>query len=163
VPTWRPGARHDRDSLLAAVSAAQLTVGVAGLAVAVRRRRAYDFLFVLRGNPERVARDALSMGTALSAPLPMLVLQGVATLRLRRNMPGPDRVMLGLLGGAMTGGYLGEALVRARLRPAHWDRVESPIAVIGVGLAATMAALAWPRSFAAARPRTLRPRSDVRR
>jgi hypothetical protein len=154
VPTPRPGARHDHDSLLAAVSAAQLALGVTGLAVAVRRDHAYDFL-VLHGNPERVARDALSMGTALSAPMPMLVLQGVATLRLRRSMPGPDRAVLGILGGAMTFGYLGESLVRTRLRPAHWDRVESPIAVIGLGLAATMAALAWlaPRA----------PRARVRR
>jgi hypothetical protein len=151
VPTPLPRARHDRDSLLTAVSAGQLAVGVAGLAVALRRRHAYDFL-VLHGNPERVARDALSMGTALSAPMPMLVLQGVATLRLRRNMPGPDRVVLGMLGGAMTGGYLGESLVRTRLRPAHWDRVESPIAMIGLGLATTMAALAW---FAARAARPL--------
>jgi hypothetical protein len=145
VLTLRPGGRQDRDSILAAVSAAQLAVGVAGLAVAVRRRRAYDFL-VLHGNPERVALDALSMGTALSAPMPMLVLQGVATVRLGRGLPGPDRVVLGMLGGAMTFGYLGESLVRKRLRPAHWDRVESPIGMVGLGLATTMAVRAWSRA-----------------
>jgi hypothetical protein len=127
--------------MLVAVSAAQLGAGVAGLVVAVRRRRAYDFLG-WRGRDDRVARDALSMGTALSAPMPMLVIQGVATYRLRRGMPGPDRVVLGLLGGAMTVGYLGESLVRTRLRRVHWDRVESPVAVVGLGLASTMAVLA---------------------
>jgi hypothetical protein len=137
-----PGTRQPRDSVLVGVSAVQLAVGVAGLVVAVRRRRAYDFLG-LRGRDDRVARDALSMGTALSAPVPMLVIQGVATDRLRRGTPGRNRAVLGLLGGAMTVGYLGEALVRTRLRRAHWDRLESPVVVVGLGLATTMAALAW--------------------
>jgi hypothetical protein len=134
--------RKTQDALLAAVSAAQLGAGLAGLAVAVKRRRAYDFL-MLHGRPDRVARDAVGMGTALSAPLPMLVLQCIATTRLRRGDGGPPRVVLGALGATMVGGYLGESLVRTRLRPGHWDSVESPIAVIGIGLAATMAVLAW--------------------
>ena len=145
-----PGTRQPHDPVLVAVSAVQLGAGVAGLVVAVRRRRAYDFLG-LRGRGDRVARNALSMGTALSAPVPMLVLQGIATDRLRRGLPGPNRAVLGLLGGAMTVGYLGEALVRARLRRAHWDRLESPVVVVGLGLATTMAALSW-RSRPAVNP-----------
>jgi len=108
--------RTSRDSLLGAVSAAQLAAGLAGVAVAVKRRRAYDFLF-LHGRPERVGRDALSMGTALSAPAPMLVLQGIATMRLRRGTPGPHRAVLGALGATMTFGYLGESLVRSAFAP----------------------------------------------
>jgi hypothetical protein len=136
-----------RDRLLAAVSALQLTVGLAGLLVAVRRRHSWHFLFV-RGRPENTLRDALSMGTALSAPSPMLIAQGVATARLlRRPSEGErdrsrERLVLGGLGVAMTFGYLGESLVRRRLRPAHWDRVDSPIAATGVGLAALMAVVA---------------------
>jgi len=94
-------------------------------------------------------RDAASMGTALSAPAPMLVAQGVATVRLWRRAPdreperGCEQIVLGGLGAAMTVGYLGESLVRRRLRPQHWDRVDSPIAATGLVLAVAMAVLAF--------------------
>jgi len=42
-------------------------------------------------------------------------------------------------------GYLGERLVRRRLRPSGWDAVESPLVLAGIGLAAAMAALGLPR------------------
>jgi hypothetical protein len=126
--------------LLARVSAAQLGAGVLGLLVAVKRRHAYDFLF-LHGRADRVGRDALFMGTALSAPAPMLVIQTVATARLLRGASGHDDVVLGTLGAAMVGGYLGEALVRRRLRRSGFDTLESPIAMAGVTLAAMMAVL----------------------
>jgi hypothetical protein len=38
-------------------------------------------------------------------------------------------------------GYLGERLVRRRLRPSGWDAVETPLMVVGIGLAGAMAAL----------------------
>jgi hypothetical protein len=142
-----------RDRLLAAVSAVQLTVGLAGLVVAATRRHSWHFLFV-RGRPENTLRDGLSIGTALSAPSPMLIAQGVATARLWRGQSAGERdrkrerLVLGGLGAAMTFGYLGESLVRRRLRPAHWDRVDSPIAATGLGLAALMAVVA----FASRRP-----------
>ena len=44
---------HPNSSLLAAVSAAQLGAGLLGLVVAVRRRHAYDFLF-LHGHADHV-------------------------------------------------------------------------------------------------------------
>jgi hypothetical protein len=130
----------DRDRLLAAVSAAQLATGVAGMAIALERRHAYNFL-LLHGRPEKVARDSLGMGTALSAPAVMLVAQGVAAARLLRRSPGPWNLILGALGATMVPGYLGESLVRRRLHPSSWDRVESPLAVTGIALAATMAVL----------------------
>jgi hypothetical protein len=136
----------NRDRLLAAVSLAQLGVGLTGLVVAVRRRHAYHFL-VLRGRPEHVVRDAFSMGTALSAPAPMLVTQGVAAARVLRGSTDRDRLVLGGLGAAMVAGYLGESLVRARLRPSNWDRVDSPVAAAGLGLAALMAAVAFGPSI----------------
>lgn len=36
-------------------------------------------------------------------------------------------------------GYLGEDLVRQRLRPSGWDKVESPLAAVGLALASAMA------------------------
>jgi hypothetical protein len=128
----------DRRRLLAAASSAQLVAGVAGLLVAVRRRRAYDFIGV-RGRPDAVARDALLMGTALSAPAPMLAAQAGAVAVLARRPSRPAELVLGGIGAAMVAGYLGERLVRRRLRPSGWDGLESPIAVAGLGLAATMA------------------------
>jgi hypothetical protein len=128
---------------LTAVAGVQLAIGLAGLAVAIRRRRPYDFLGV-RGDPSHVTRDATWMGTALSAPAPMLVAQAWAAWRVGRagsHRVEGERLVLGGLGAAVVGGYLGEALVRRRLRPAGWDRVESPIAGAGVTLAVAMAAL----------------------
>lgn len=130
--------RSDRN--VAAVAGAQLALGVTGLVVALRRGRAYDFLG-LHGDPVHVARDAAWMGTALSAPAPMLLAQAWAVWRVGRRgsrADEPERAVLGGLGAAMVGGYLGEALVRHRLRPAGWDRVETPIAAAGLALAAVM-------------------------
>jgi len=132
----------DRDRLLSTVSLAQLTVGIVGMLVAVRRHRSYDFL-MLHGHPENVGRESLSMGTALSAPFPMLVAQGVAGVRLGRRSTDRERVVLGGLGVAMVGGYLGESLVRSRLQPSNWDAVETPVVVAGIGLAAAMAVIAF--------------------
>ena len=41
----------------------------------------------------------------------------------------------------MVAGYLGERLVRQRLRPSDWDALESPLLVTAIGLAVAMAAL----------------------
>jgi hypothetical protein len=131
-----------RDRLLALVSTAQLVTGILGLAIALKRRHAYDFL-MLHGRRDKVARDALTMGTALSAPAGMLGAQGVAAARLLRTSSDPARLVLGILGAAMTGGYLGESLVRRRLHPSNWDGVESPVVVAGLGLSAAMAVIAF--------------------
>lgn len=127
---------------LAAVSAAQLAVGLTGLRVALRRGHVWD-LQLIRGNPDNLRRDAVWLGTALSAPGPMLAAQMVGTAVLARR---PDRRatrIVGALGAAMVGGYLVERLGRLRLRPGSTDPVETPIVVAGTGLAAVMAVLGW--------------------
>ena len=58
----------------------------------------------------------------------------------RRPSPGAARA-LGGLGALQVAGYLGERLVRRRLRPSGWDAVESPLVLAGIGLAGAMAAL----------------------
>jgi hypothetical protein len=141
-----------RRGRLATVAAGQLGAGGLGLAVAIRRRHAYDFLlFPFRGSPEHVVRDSVLMGTALSAPATMLVTQAVATFHVARGLlargnltrgdTGPADRVLGVLGAAMVAGYLGEALVRRRLRPSGFDPLETPLAATGIVLAATMAGL----------------------
>jgi hypothetical protein len=57
--------------VLAGVSAAQLAFGLSGMAVAIRRRRAFDIPF-WHGQESTVGRDSLLMGTALSASVLML-------------------------------------------------------------------------------------------
>ena len=136
-----------RRGRLATVAAGQLGAGGLGLAVAIRRRHAYDFLlFPFRGSPEHVGRDSVLMGTALSAPATMLVTQAVATVllargNLTRGDTGPADRVLGVLGAAMVAGYLGEALVRRRLRPSGFDPLETPLVATGIVLAAAMAGL----------------------
>src|SRR6478672_13522035 len=120
---------------LVALSAAQLVGGIAGLAVAVRRRRAYDLGF-LRGRPEHVVRDAFFLGTAYSAPVPMLAAQVWATQSLHQGPHDGARRMLGMLGALMVPGYLMERHVRAHLRRGGWDPVETPVVAISISLAA---------------------------
>jgi hypothetical protein len=127
--------------LLAAVSAVQLGAGLAGVALAVRRRRAFD-IPGWRGQQSTVGRDSLLMGTALSAPAAMLATQAGATVALLRrpDAAAPARV-LGGLGAAMVAGYLVERLGRRRLHPSGWDAAESPTVIAGLSLAAAMALL----------------------
>lgn len=133
--------------LLVAISTGQLLAGVAGWAVAVRRRRSWDLRQpwapwrLLHGSTEHVGRDSLWAGTAYSAPAVMLAVQLAA---IRRLAAGPDdgaRRLLGASGAVMTPGYLGERYVRAHLRPEGWDPVETPLVVASIALAAAMAVL----------------------
>jgi hypothetical protein len=131
-----------RRHLLVAASAAQLGCGLSGQAVAIARRRPYDFP-LFHGDPDRVAHDALTIGTALSAPVPMLALQSIATVGLAVRPDSRATKTLGVLGLTMTSGYLIERLVRHRLTPVGWDPVETPIVVVGLGLAMAMVALSF--------------------
>lgn len=144
--------------LLVAVSVAQLATNVTGLAVALRRRHPYD-LFWMHGQADTVARDAILRGTALSAPVSNLLAQAAMTvLMARRPSRGAARALAGL-GALQVPGYLGERLVRRRLRPSGWDAVESPLAAAGIGLAGAMAALG---SRAARRDGAVRSPTPVR-
>ena len=126
--------------LLAAVSAAQLACGLWGMAVALRRRRAFD-LPLWHGQESAVSRDSLLMGTALSAPVVMLGAQAWATAALARGPNPAAQRVLGGLGAAMTAGYLAERLVRQRLLPSGWDAAETPVVTAGLSLAVVMALL----------------------
>jgi hypothetical protein len=126
--------------LLVVLSTAQLGVELAGAVMAVRRKVVYDF-FLMRGNPERIASDALWLGSAYSAPVPMLLAQAWATARLARGPGDGARRVLGALGATMVPGHLIERADRHRLRPDGFDRVETPLVVAAVALAAAMAVL----------------------
>ena len=115
-------------------------LGAGGMALAIRRRHAFDVPF-WRGQPSAVGRDCVLMGTALSAPVVMLAAQAWAIAALVRRPDASAERVLGGLGAAMTAGYLAERLVRQRLIPAGWDKAETPVVVSGISLAAAMAVL----------------------
>ena len=104
--------------LLVAISAAQLAAGIAGLSVAVRRRRNYDRRASCAGRPEHVARDSLWPGDRLQRP-------GADAGRPGRGPPGAcaggrttaPAGCSGCWGALMVPGYLMERYVRAHLRP----------------------------------------------
>ena len=123
---------------LVSLSSAQVAVQLAGLAVAVRRRRNYDVGF-MRGGPSHVLRDSLWAGTAYSAPVYLIAAQWWATARLRRQPDDGARRLLGMLGVLYGPGYLFERYIRAHLR--RFDPVETPIALASIWLAAAMGVL----------------------
>jgi len=107
---------------LAAVSAVQLTAGLVGQVVALRRRKHYDIPF-MTGSPEHVGRDSWWFGSAFSAPSYMLGSQTWAIATLLRNPDERARKALRLLGTSMIGGYLSERQCRRRLTPGSLDPV----------------------------------------
>ncbi len=133
-------------TLLTRLSAVQLACGLVGQALAVARRAPYDIPFGT-GRPEDVVRDSFTNGTAFSAPVHMLLMQGWATRRLSRR---PDdvlarRVLRGL-GAFMVAGYLMERRDRQRLTPSGADPVETPLVITALGLAAAMAVAGRPET-----------------
>lgn len=125
---------------LVAASAAQLGLAAAGLAIALRRGHSYD-IPLLHGDPARILRESVVMGTAFSQPPVMMAAQAVLTAAVARR--GDPRAVRGLqvLGSAMVAGYLAERLVRTRLRRRGWDPVETPLALAGLWLSAAMVVL----------------------
>jgi hypothetical protein len=126
--------------VLVVVSRLQLVAQLAGLAVALRRKRYYDVGF-MRGSPENINRDAVWSGTAYSAPVTMLATQLWATRRLADRPDDLARRTLGMLGALNVPGYLFERFARQHLRPGGFDPVETPVVAASLGLAAAMAVL----------------------
>jgi hypothetical protein len=63
---------------------------------------------------------------------------------IRRHGPSPESARgagLRIVGLTKVAGYLGERLVRQRLRPSGWDALESPLIMAALGLSVGMAAL----------------------
>ena len=128
---------------LVAVSALQLTAGLVGQVVALRRRRPYDVPF-MHGSPDHIARDSLWFGASYSAPVYMTGSQAWAVVRLARRQDERARRMLRLLGTSMIGGYLVERFNRKLLTPSGADPLETPIVVVGLAGSVAMAVLGRP-------------------
>ena len=135
--------------ILVGVATAQLAAQLVGMSVAVRRGLPYDVRVVgMRGEADDIGRDLWDRHR-LSAPVTMLGTQAVAIALVATNPSASvGRVaakVLGGLGALNIGGYLGERVVRERLRPSGWDHVETPVAVVSLALATAMAALGLGR------------------
>ena len=132
-----------RRRALVAVSAVQLTAGIAGQVVALRRRTHYDVPF-MTGSPDHVGRDSWWFGTAISAPSYMLASQAWAIATLLRGPDERARKALRWLGTGMIAGYLSERQCRRRLTPGSLDPVETPIVAAGFAGTVAMALLSRP-------------------
>lgn len=142
------------DRLLRLAAAAQLTTALVGHAVAVRRGLPVDVAALgLRPRVEpgpasapRVARDAWLTGTALSAPVPALLVQAAALAVLaRRPASSPAgraaALVLGIQAAVACAGQPAERLGRERLVPGTTDPVETPVVVLGTALAGVVVVL----------------------
>ncbi len=140
-----------RRSVLVAVSASQLVVGIVGARTALIRGLAFD-LPLMHGRVERMHRDAVVLGAALSAPGLMMSVHAAATVQILRRPEGRAARILSAIGAGMIVGHLGEKLVRLRLRPSQWDPVETTISVAGLVLSSAMAILGMQPSPDTSRP-----------
>lgn len=123
---------------LTMISGAQLALGLAGLRKAVRDRTCYDIGF-MRGSPDTLHRDLWVLGTNLSAPVVMLILQAAATAALRTRHHRRAARTLGVLGTIMTVGYPAERSVRLAWR--RWESPAAPLTATATALAMGMAVL----------------------
>lgn len=137
-----PGHREhmDRNQWLAAISGVQLATGLAGLAIAARRKLPADPIGVHLNVPRsHIVRNSVVLGTGQSAPILMMAAQARATLRLARGNDAAAGRTLGVLGAAMVAGYLVER--GSPIWPGHLDRVATPTYVGGLAAAVAMARL----------------------
>ncbi len=93
--------------VLGLVSFVQLLLGVAGLKKALREGRVADVPFAEKRPKKELQQRHWTDGTALSAPTPMLIIQGIASIILivRRRPPVFFARLLGVLGAIMAIGY----------------------------------------------------------
>jgi len=129
--------------ILGLVSLVQLLLGVAGLRKALREGRVADTPLAEKRKSSQIRQLHWSDGTALSAPTPMLVGQGIATLILLVTPRPPVFFarLLGTLGAIMTIGYPLEKVWRDSL--VEPDRQLTPLTIGGFLLALKMAILGW--------------------
>ncbi|MFD4422114.1 hypothetical protein ACFWN7_11505 [Agromyces sp. NPDC058484] len=129
--------------ILGLVSFVQLLLGIAGLRKALREGRVADVPFIEKRPKTQIEQRHWSDGTALSAPTPMLIAQGIATLVLLVTPRPPVFFarLLGVLGAIMTIGYPAEKVWRDSL--VEPDKQLTPLTLGGFLLALKMAILGW--------------------
>lgn len=141
--------------ILGLVSFVQLLLGVAGLRKALREGRVADLPGVEKRPKKQIQQRHWTDGTALSAPTPMLVVQGIASIVLIVTPRPPVFFarLLGVLGAIMSIGYPLERVWRDSL--VEPDKQLTPLTLGGFLLALKMAILGW--SVGRRRPEKRRP------
>jgi hypothetical protein len=92
-------------------------------------------------NGQNVIRDFLTLnGTALSPPLPLMLLQLVFTLLTVRSTLHRRAGVIGLtaIGAVYTIGQLGEPIVLRLIRPSSFDFVQAAILVMSLAASVTI-------------------------
>jgi energy-converting hydrogenase Eha subunit A len=133
-----------RRAALVVLSAGHVLVGVAGHVIAVRDGHPYNAaLLGWQGRKDRVARDSWLNGTGLSAPVLLIATEAVLTARLARRPTTRTQRMLGVLGAAMTCGYLIEQDFHDAVLTGGWDPRLTPVSAAGFALSLSMAVVAF--------------------
>ena len=116
--------------VLGLVAFVQLLLGVAGLRKALREGRVADVPFAEKRSKKQIDQRHWTDGTALSAPTPMLVIQGIASivLILGRRPPVFFARLIGVLGAIMAIGYPLEKVWRESLVEPERSSRRSPSA-----------------------------------
>ena len=129
--------------ILGLVSFVQLLLGVAGLKKALREGRVADVPFAEKRSKKELHQRHWTDGTALSAPTPMLIIQGIASLVLIVHPRPPIFFarLLSVLGAIMAIGYPVEKVWRDSL--VEPDKELTPLTFGGFLLALKMAVLGW--------------------
>ena len=126
------------------ISVVQLGLALLGLRKALRDRTPAEVGF-MRGSPETMKRDIWFMGTNLSAPVWMLILQALATLLLMTRHRFGAAKTLGILGAMNSLGFPAEKSVRQAWR--HPNRSITALTVVDEVLAVSMAWLGLRRQL----------------
>jgi hypothetical protein len=113
--------------MLGLISAAHLSLALAGMRKALRNRTPADVGF-MHGSPETMKRDIWFMGTNLSAPPHMLLAQALATVLLMTRHRSSAAKTLGILGAMNSLGYPAEKSVRHAWR--HPDLSVAPLTAV---------------------------------
>lgn len=148
TPRNLPLGRGSLSTVLAVASTLNLLFSVVGFRKAVQEKIPYDIGFV-KGSAEHIARDQVTLGSALSPPTLIMVAQAAGTARMFKN-PGADAArLLGVLGLAMSVGFSMERVFHESIR--NPNRSTTPIVVGGESMAIVMAvlglALGWRKGL----------------
>jgi uncharacterized membrane protein YraQ (UPF0718 family) len=134
-----PG-RSGLSTVLAVASTVNLLFSVVGFRKAVQEKIPYDVGF-MKGLAEHIARDQITLGSALSPPTIMMVAQAAGTARMFKNPGLAAARLLGVLGLAMSIGFSMERVFHESVR--NPNRSTTPIVAGGESTAIVMAVLGF--------------------
>lgn len=135
-------------TVLAVASTLNLLFSVVGFRKALKEKIPYDIGF-MKGSAEHIARDQITLGSALSPPTLMMVTQAAGTARMFKNRGTGAASLLGVLGLAMSIGFSMERVFHESVR--NPNRSITPIVAGGELTAIVMAilgfALGWRKGL----------------